>query len=326
MNSKAFAFLKRIREEYRSSLKPSETEELINQVLNRPAAFISAKFFGRLGAGPNLVTMVSMLFGVSSGIFFSRGTQPSVLIGALLLEGMVILDCADGQLARMQRKSSQFGKTIDGLCDIATHFSVFYGTAFALHAGTGSMLPFVLAFLSQLSFYLHIILFDHFKNVFISVANPQYSDKLETLYRLKDDITRGKRSREKNGLKRFTTLLYYLFYQLENWIVSIGYPPGAGNFYEIFPDSEAIDEKTRDEYYREMKGSVKAWTGIGDTIHLTIFIVCGITGCISCIFPVILIGTNLWMVFALLLQRTKFKRLGFSVVCRESEKGETEVF
>ena len=317
MGLKEFVFLRRIRKEYRSSLKPPETEEFINQVLNRPAAFIAAKIFARLGAGPNFVTMVSMLLGVSSGVFFSRGNQPSVLIGALLLQGMVILDCADGQLARMQNKSSQFGKTIDGLCDIFTHFSVFYGTAFALYSITGSMLPFVLALLSHLSFYLHIILFDHFKNVFISVASPQYSDKLETLYKLKDDITRGRRSREKNSLKQFTTLLYYLFYQLENWVVSIGYPPGAGNFYEIFPDPGAIDEETRKEYYSEMRGSVKAWTGVGDTIHLTVFIVCGITGRISLIFPVILIGTNIWMVFALLLQRARFKRLGLSAAFTE---------
>ena len=103
-------------------------------------------------------------------------------------------------------------------------------------------------------------------------------------------------------------MLYYLFYQLENWVVSIGYPPGAGNFYEIFPDPGAIDQKMRDVYYGEMKWSVKAWTGIGDTIHLTVFIVCGIAGRLSYVFPVILIGTNCWMAFALFLQRTKFRR------------------
>ena len=312
MCGRAFIDLQRLRNEYRNSLKPPETEEPINQVVNRPAAFIVAKLFGRLGAGPNLVTLISMIFGVSSGIFFAKGTHPELLIGALLLEGMVILDCADGQLARMLQKSSQFGKTIDGLCDIVTHFSIFYGTAYALYTQTGSVLPFLLALLSQLSFYLHIILFDHFKNVFISVAKPIYSDKLETLYKLRDDITRGKRSREKNSLKRFMTLLYYLFYQLENWIVSVGYIPYARNFYELFPDPASIDSKMRELYNREMKSSVKVWSGIGDTIHLTIFIVCGLVGRISYIFPIILIGTNVWMLFALCYQRARFKRLSLA--------------
>ena len=48
MSSKDFVFLKRIRDEYRRSLKPPETEEVINQVLNRPAGFITAKFFDGL--------------------------------------------------------------------------------------------------------------------------------------------------------------------------------------------------------------------------------------------------------------------------------------
>lgn len=312
MHGKAVLDCKRLRREYRTSLKPPETEEVINQVFNRPLGFLAAKFFQKIRVSPNVITVISMIFGVSSGIFFARGKYPDVLIGALLLEGMVILDCADGQLARMLNKSSQFGKTIDGLSDIVTHFSIFYGTAYALYTQSGSFLPFLLALLSQLSFYLHIILFDHFKNVFISIAKPIYSDRLETLYKLRDDITRGKRSREKNRLKRFMTLLYYLFYQLESWIVSIGYIPHARNFYEIFPDPASIDKGMRELYYKEMKSAVKIWSGIGDTIHLTIFIVCGIVGRLTYIFPIILIGTNLCMLFALFYQRTRFKRFGLS--------------
>ena len=320
MHGKPVFDLKRLRREYRRSLKPPETEELINQFLNRPAAFGVAKLFRRVGAGPNFVTLISMIFGVSSGFFLGAGKYPEILVGALLLEGMVILDCADGQLARMLQKSSQFGKTIDGLADIATHFSVFYGTAYALYARSGSIFPFLLAVLSHLSFYLHIILFDHYKNVFISIAKPLYSDKLETLYKLRDDITKGRRSREKNRIKRFTTLLYYLFYQLENWVVSIGYVQGAKNFYEIFPDPSRIDRSMRDLYYREMKSTVKIWAGIGDTIHLTIFIVCGIVGRLSLVFPIILIGTNGYMLFALFFQRARFKRLGVTGMVIQEER------
>jgi hypothetical protein len=312
MHGKAVLDCKRLRREYRTSLKPPETEEVINQIFNRPLGFLVAKFFQKIGVSPNVVTVISMIFGISSGIFFARGKYPDVLIGALLLEGMVILDCADGQLARMLQKSSQFGKTLDGICDIATHFSVFYGTAYALFIKTGANYPFFLALASQLSFYLHIILFDHFKNVFISVAKPMYSDQIETLYKLKEDITKGKRSKERSSLKRFTTLLYYLFYQLENAVVSIGYIPYTSSFYEIFPDPKQIDGSTREFYYEEMRGSVKVWSWIGDTIHLTFFIVFGIANRITYIFPVILVGTNAWMLFALFYHRVKFKRLGLS--------------
>jgi phosphatidylglycerophosphate synthase len=305
-------FTRRIVREYRSSLKPPETEEVINQVFNRPVGFVVAKFFQKLGSSPNVVTMISMAFGVTSGIFLSHGKYPDVLIGALLLEGWIILDCADGQLARMLKKSSQLGKTIDGLCDIATHFSVFYGTAYALFTRTGAYYPFFLALASHLSFYLHIMLFDHFKNVFISVAKPVYSDKLETLYRLKEDIMKEKGNKERSSFKRFITLIYYLFYQLENAVVSVGYIPYASGFYEVFPDPSQIDESTRERYYREMRGAVKAWSWIGDTIHITFFVIFGIANRLSLVFPVILVGTNIWMLFALFYQRAKFRNFGLS--------------
>ncbi|UCB44758.1 MAG: CDP-alcohol phosphatidyltransferase family protein [Spirochaetota bacterium] len=312
MQKRSSDFVRRIIEEYRNSLKPPETEEVINQIFNRPLGFIAAKFFQKLGANPNIVTLISMIFGISSGVFFSRGKYPEILVGALLLEGWVILDCADGQLARMLNKSSQIGKTIDGLCDIAVHFSVFYGTAYALFIRTGAFYHFFLALAVHITFYLHIMLFDHFKNVFISVAKPMYSDKLDALHKLKEDVIKGKRSKDSSGFKLFITKLYYLFYRLESAVVSIGYKPNMNRFDEIVSNPEQIDYSTRELFYREMRGSVKVWSWIGDTIHITIFIVFGIANRLSFIFPMVLVGTNIWMLFALIYQRSKFKSLGIS--------------
>ncbi len=307
MRIKTFEFTRGLVQEYRSSLKPKETEEVINQFFNRPLAFLAAKFFKMLNLTPNSVTMISMAFGVSSGIFFARGKNPWVLIGAILLQGMIIFDCADGQLARMLKKSSQFGKTIDGLADIATHFSIFYGIAYALFMKTGSIYQFFLALAAQLSMYLHIMLYDHFKNVFISVAKPDYSDKLETLYKLKKE-----KRKEERGLKRIMNVLYYIFYQIEASVVSIGYLPLANSFYDIFPDPERIDQNMKVLYYREMRASVKIWSFIGDTSHLTLFVVCGILNRISYIFPITVICTNLYMIFAFVYQKVKFKRFGLN--------------
>jgi len=152
--------------EYRLSLKPKETEEILNQFFNRPLAYLTAKLFHKLKSSPNFVTMLSMAFGVSSGFLFAQGEYHYVLAAAILLELMIIFDCADGQLARMIRRSSPLGKTLDGLADITTHMAIFYGVAFALYRELGSVYPFFLGLVAQLSMYFHIILYDHFKNVF----------------------------------------------------------------------------------------------------------------------------------------------------------------
>lgn len=306
-DSRRQGFLNRLVDEYRASLKPPETEELINKILNRPAAFLVAKAFHKLGQGPNMVTLFSLLFGTSSGYFFTRGNYRSFVIAALLLELMIIFDCADGQLARFTGKSSQFGKTLDAMADIMTHFSIFYGVAFALYHETATLLPFVLAVGSQISMYLHIIFFDHFKNVFIYVTRPDYPDKTLKLDVLKEQIR--KYSEMGQRIRALAAKLYYNFYRVEFAIVSAGYMPYAKSPLKLIPTPENVDQSRRDIFYREMKPVVMVWALIGDTIHLTIFVACGLAGRIDFIFPVLLIYTNAVMVFALFLQRAKFRKL-----------------
>lgn len=298
---------RRIIREYKATLKPRETEEFINQYLNRPAAFLVAKWFKKLKASPNVVTVFSLLFGVSSGYCFAKGENSFVLAGGILLQLMIIFDCADGQLARITGKSSSFGKTLDGLADILTHFSIFYGVAFALYRESGNILPFFLAVIAQASMYLHIMLYDHFKNVFINVTKQEYTDRVESIEELRE---KPHSENQHSKVKLLVSRLYYLFYKLEYIVVSIGYLPITNNFYDLFPDTERIDRATKELFYREMRVSVKIWSLIGDTIHLTIFVVFGILNMISFIFPFLIISTNLLMLFALFYQRVKFKHLG----------------
>jgi len=250
-----------------------------------------------------------MACGVSSGFLFARGEYPYLIAAAVLLELMIIFDCADGQLARMLRQSSQLGKTLDGLADMCTHMAIFYGVAFALYRDIGSIYPFFLGVGAHLSMYFHIVLYDHFKNVFISVSRHDYMDKLESLEELKEKSLRDRGQRSKAHVNWLVTQLYYLFYRLEAWVVSVGYPAPANNFFDLFPEPERIDSHTKDIYYREMRLSVKLWSFLGDTIHLTLFVVFGTFGKIAWIFPAIVIYMNLYTVFMLLFQRIKFKRL-----------------
>ncbi len=296
--------------EYKKSLKPKETEEIVNQLINRPLAFFTAKAFQRMNRSPNFVTALSLMFGVASGFLFAYGDYPHVLYAAALLEMMIIFDCADGQLARMTGRSSPFGKTLDGLADLCTHMAIFYGVAYACYARTGSFLVFFHALAAQLSMYLHIILYDHFKNVFISVSYPHYVDKLEPLDQMKGNVGGDEANTDPRSVKKALQRLLYIFYRLESFIVSIGYLPFASSITDIFPDPERIDSHTRKIYYREMRVSVKAWSFLGDTTHLSIFIVFGLINRISLIFPAIVLFTNLYMGAVLIYQRVKFRSLG----------------
>ena len=300
--------------EYKSSLKPPETEEVVNQLFNRPVAFIIAKVFYKLKRSPNFITLWSMLFGVSSGYFFYKGDYNSLIIAAILLEMMILFDCADGQLARMTGNSSKFGKTLDGLADMLTHFSIFYGIAIGMCLSSGRIYPLFLAVLSQLTFYLHIMLYDHFKNVFIHVTKPDYVDKVETPDELKYKVKKDIEKYGKNNTKVFISKLYYYFYKIEYWVVSMGYPSSIRSFYDLFPDLSLIDQDLRYRYYMEMRVSVKLWSFIGDTIHLSMFIFFALIDKIALLFPFILIATNFYMIIVIIYQRYKFNNLHLEMV------------
>ena len=63
----------------------------------------------RLKMTPNQVTVISFLIGLLSAYEFSLGNFWPTVLGALLLQLSIIVDCVDGELARYTRKFSQFG-------------------------------------------------------------------------------------------------------------------------------------------------------------------------------------------------------------------------
>lgn len=308
----------RLHDEYKKSLKPPETEELINQLFNRPLAFLAAKVLQKLKATPNFVTLLSLLCGVSSGFIFSRGRYPDIMWASLLLQFMIVFDCADGQLARLTNRSSKLGRILDSLADLATHCSVYWGVAIGLYRHTGTALPFVLALSAQISMYLHMAFFDHFKSVFITIARPDCIDQLDSLDKLKEKIEQLEMNNSR--LSSMLGRIFLWFSKMESRVVSIGYIPYGTNFYEQFPDTENIDPQTRELYYNEMRVPTKLWTMIGDTIHLTIFVVCGLLNRAFLIFPIIIMYTNVVMVVALFVQRVKYRNLGLEREIRWQER------
>ena len=252
--------------------------------------------------------MFSLVCGISSGVFFSRSTHQDIFLAALLLQTMIIFDCADGQLARLTQSGTKFGRIIDTYADFTTHGSIFTGVAIGLYGVSSSPLPFILSFLALISMQYHMALFEHFKSVYINAVKPDDVDRLVCLKNMKEKLSRM--DSDKSRLLKMITKMYVGFYKFQSRIVSIGYPPYATNFYELFPDSGSIDSHTRELYSREMRGPAKLWTMIGDTIHLEIFVICGILNRLSFIFPLILVYTNLVMIVAIIVQRTKYRNLG----------------
>ena len=111
--------------EMRSTYKSMDTEEKWDIWVVRPIGFVEACICRRLHIHPNVITLVSILFGAASGYFFFPGNTKMVLVGALLLFVANTMDSADGQLARMTRQYTMLGRVLDGFAGDVWFFSIY---------------------------------------------------------------------------------------------------------------------------------------------------------------------------------------------------------
>lgn len=100
----------------------STADGLVDRYFNRPVGRPLSKLLVHTPISPNVVSLVSISTGVASAPFFAAG---NFVVGALLLQLCAIIDCVDGELARVLFKQSPLGKWLDWLGDQVVHVSVF---------------------------------------------------------------------------------------------------------------------------------------------------------------------------------------------------------
>lgn len=106
----------------KATYKSNDTEEWLDRVWTRPIGYLWARLFEKLGVHPNVVTVLSMIIGASSALFFAHGSYWYEgmdglwfnVIAILLLAWANFYDSADGQLARMTGKKTRLGRILDG--------------------------------------------------------------------------------------------------------------------------------------------------------------------------------------------------------------------
>jgi 1L-myo-inositol 1-phosphate cytidylyltransferase / CDP-L-myo-inositol myo-inositolphosphotransferase len=95
------------------------------------------RLFLKTTLSPNMITILSLLIGLISAIFFLQGTYKNCIIGAGLLLLSAWVDCTDGEIARLKFSESKMGGKLDILCDNLVHFSVFFAIGIGLYQSTG---------------------------------------------------------------------------------------------------------------------------------------------------------------------------------------------
>lgn len=116
-----------ILKQYKDSLKTTEAEEIFDLLIYRPIAFLFVKITYSFNITPNQVSVTAMAAGVAAGIMFGFGEPEYLFSGAGLYFLCNVLDCADGQIARLKKNGTKIGRIIDGFIDYVVSIAVFIG-------------------------------------------------------------------------------------------------------------------------------------------------------------------------------------------------------
>lgn len=102
---------------------------LVDRYVNRKFSGLLTHGFLRLGWSPNTITMLSMVVGLVAAGLFVPGSWKLAILGGLILQLSVIIDCCDGEVARLTFSESKFGQELDIWADNVVHIVLFAAIA-----------------------------------------------------------------------------------------------------------------------------------------------------------------------------------------------------
>jgi phosphatidylglycerophosphate synthase len=116
---------------YRRTRKPKDI--LWNRFVARPLAALVIVPLARTPVTPNQVTLATLVVFLAGAALMALGRGWGALVaGAAILEVSYVLDCADGQLARLKGTSSPVGAHLDFLMDELKAFTLVAAVAVRL--------------------------------------------------------------------------------------------------------------------------------------------------------------------------------------------------
>jgi phosphatidylglycerophosphate synthase len=232
--------------------KPVEVEELVDLRIHRPLAARLIPLLVRTPITPNQVTILSGLTGILAGVCLALGVRQPVmcLASGVLLFLSVVLDCCDGQLARVRGISSTTGAILDGIADYLVGIALAVGASFFMVMQYHSQWFWLLGLAGAASSAVQSALFDHAKTHYIALVGGGYSEREE-------DVAQVVRNREAaRAAGRWGDMLLFWIYER--------YSKAQHAALRIDPVNDP------GAYRRQNAGRMRAWTWLGIGTHFAL--------------------------------------------------------
>jgi hypothetical protein len=295
---------------YKATLKPLSVEEPIDVVWHRLAGYAIARASFPTPISADALTVIAIGVGVGAGVAIACG---QMLAAAILLELSAAFDCADGQLARMRKRSSDFGRMLDGVSDSIVMAATFAGTM--VHFAIAHIMWWwiLLAVIAAPTCSFHFGWYDHYKNVYLRMTEPTFREG--------EDPARARERHEQyraraSFLMRFVWWVYLRYVDGQAWLLRWSDPYTTVRFDQLPPYDPA-----RAELWREQAlGPMRVWRSLfGLGTHIFLFSV-------ACVFDRIdvylIFRVGVLNVFALLVLLPWQRRASRRVFAEVTTPGE----
>lgn len=272
--------------EFKKSLKTVDSEEILDLLIFRPISFAFVKLIYSTSITPNQISIIAMIFGILSGVFYAFASYDFMLLGALSLFLCNTLDCADGQLARLKNNGTRIGRVVDGFIDYITSISIFIGLGIAMTTITGDPLyAWALTVAAGVSKAVQNLFFDNFRNMYLEYAYGKVSGIEQEIEEFTEEKERLSSEKGKFLIK-FIISLYLKYTDLQK---------RSANQSKL--------EVSPEEYKRKNKFIIRMWSWIGSTTHAVVLIIFTIFNHIDIYLILTVSAGNIAFIILMLWQR-----------------------
>ncbi|MBC8285418.1 MAG: CDP-alcohol phosphatidyltransferase family protein [Nitrospinae bacterium] len=244
-------------EETEHALK--DLAEPVNIYIHDPIAKRFVAVLKNTFVTPNQVTYLSVLVGFASGYSFSQGSWITSIVGGILLELTLILDCVDGQLARAKNMASDWGRLIDGIAGYFAYLAVVFGIISG-YPDFQTALIIIAVFT-----ILRAVSYDYCKQTFGTMVLKGF-DGMEREIQI---------TFEKNRDKPSKVLVVYFYYMQAQQLIFRGQWKTLSDLENLkVVDKTILGPDQRQQYFNKVRTLLKLWrwNGIDFPLFLIAFL------------------------------------------------------
>lgn len=151
-------------------------ESFFTRIIRRFSVPLSLRL-ATLGLPPTLVTLAGLLFAAAAAVCIATGTYLGGLCGAVLYYSSMVLDCSDGEVARLSFRDSAFGAWFETVVDYSTYLLLLLALAVSGPGEGGSGPAFRLALLVALGGSIVVIAVASYLRYRVAANDPGEFDE-----------------------------------------------------------------------------------------------------------------------------------------------------